>query len=186
MGKRQRWWGLGLVLVVVIPSSALSATLHVSNSGIDAPGCGGSSPCRSIGQAVANAAAGDKIVVGPGLYSNNLDGDGVSGPGEEPAGGIMITKPLQITSELGASSTLVNSSGPVFIIGSSGVTLGDLGKGFTTTSPGRRCTPPVTSGAQPPDRAPTRPIPSATREGSSAVTTPFLTADPTRAQSPVR
>ena len=134
MGKRQRWWGLGLVLVVVIPSSALPATLHVSNSGIDAPGCGGSSPCRSIGQAVANAAAGDKIVVGPGLYSNNLDGDGVSGPGEEPAGGIMLTKPLQITSELGASSTLVNSSGPVFIIGSSGVTLGDLGKGVAFPS----------------------------------------------------
>jgi hypothetical protein len=132
MGKRQRWLGLGLVLVVGIPTSALPATLQVSNTGTDGPGCGGTSPCRSIGQAVANAAAGDKIVVGPGLYSDNLDGDlGVSAPGEEPRGGITITKPLQIVSELGASSTLVNSFGPVFLVESSGVTLGVLGSGFT-------------------------------------------------------
>ena len=87
MGKRQRWLGLGLVLVVGYPTSALSATLQVSNTVMDAPGCGGTSPCRSIGQAVANAAAGDKIVVGPGLYSDNLDGDlGVSGPGRGAEG----------------------------------------------------------------------------------------------------
>src|SRR4029453_8265944 len=75
---------------------------------------------------------GDKIVVGPGLYSDNLDGDsGVSGPGEEPRGGITITKPLQNVSELGPSSTLGKSVGPVFLVESSGVTLGVLGSGFT-------------------------------------------------------
>jgi nitrous oxidase accessory protein NosD len=115
----------------------MAATLRVANTGFDAPTCGPVAACRSIARAIANAAPGDTISVGPGLYSDVLDNDGVSnGPGEEPIGGTYITKPLQVVSELGASSTLVHANGPVFVITSGDVTLGQLGIGFTILTAG--------------------------------------------------
>ena len=102
-------------------------------------------PCRSIARTIANAVPGDKIIVGPGMYSDFLDNDGVfNGPGEEPMSGIYIEKPLQIVSALGASNTLVRVSSPVFVSRSSNVTHGKLGIGFTILT-GSTNSPSVTS-----------------------------------------
>ena len=71
-----------LGLALAIPTTATSASLQVANTGTDSPACGAATPCRSIGPAIANAASGDTILVGPGLYSSDLDRDGVrSEPG---------------------------------------------------------------------------------------------------------
>src|SRR5947199_310942 len=44
-------------------------TFNVSTSGSDSNSCGPvASPCKTIGQAIANAAAGDTVSVGPGTY----------------------------------------------------------------------------------------------------------------------
>ena len=74
-----------LGLALAIPTTATSATLQVANTGTDSPACGAATPCRSIRQASANAASGDTILVGRGLYSSDLDGDGV--PSERGARG---------------------------------------------------------------------------------------------------
>src|SRR3989304_4802764 len=87
-----RLWGLALLLVgagLVIGgpgATAEAATLHVRNNGQDSGTCGAAaSPCRSISQAIANAVAGDTLMVGPGRYGD-LDGDGnFTSPGEEAA-----------------------------------------------------------------------------------------------------
>jgi hypothetical protein len=122
-------WVLGLMLAV--PAIVAAATLNVSNTGVDGSTCGGVGSCRSITRAVANAAPGDSIVVGPGLYSADLDGDGIGNePGEE-ATIIFLDKPLRITSKFGASSTLVRNAG--FWVTTSGVVLGKLNNGFTIT-----------------------------------------------------
>jgi len=70
-----------LGFALALPTTATSATLQVANTGTDSPACG-ATPCRSIGQAIAHAASGDTILVGPALYNSELDRDGVrSEPG---------------------------------------------------------------------------------------------------------
>jgi hypothetical protein len=50
------------------------ATWHVANNGVDRPNCGSREhPCRTITQGIENAAPGDLVSVGPGLYGD-LDG----------------------------------------------------------------------------------------------------------------
>jgi hypothetical protein len=129
MGTPHRFAICLLGLVLAAPATAPAATLTVSSTGIDGPTCGVLAACRSITRAVANAAPDDSIVVGPGLYGTDLDGDGVGNePGEE-ATVISVDKPLRITSRFGASSTLVRDAG--FWITTSGVTLGRRNGGFT-------------------------------------------------------
>jgi hypothetical protein len=63
------------VLFALAPSAS-AGTLHVANNRVDGPSCRPkASPCRSISQAITNAAAGSKIIVGPGRYGDlNLNG----------------------------------------------------------------------------------------------------------------
>jgi hypothetical protein len=131
-----------------------AATLRVAADGIDSGSCGAQSPCRSISQAMDNAASGDTIYVGPGNYGD-VNGDGsFTGPGDEhadpqagagrlpngvPSGCIVcITKPLNIYSEQGAATTIIvnpapSTYGSTVLIMSPGVDFGALGQGFTIT-----------------------------------------------------
>jgi hypothetical protein len=104
-------------LLLLAGAPAAAAKLEVSNRGVDGPTCGTqASPCRSLSAAIANAADGDTILVGPGRYGD-LDGDGVLGEiGEEtggPACGCMVyvDKRLTILSRAGAAATLIDGSG---------------------------------------------------------------------------
>src|SRR4051812_32658563 len=118
--KLSRWL---LILTSVFSGYAFAASplVYVANNGIDAHGCGArAEPCRSITQAMANAANGSIIVVGPGRYGD-LNGDGkFDAPGEEhpqsreyqPSPGVpidlacvvCILKPLQFVSTYGAEA----------------------------------------------------------------------------------
>jgi len=136
--------GLGLG---ALAGAAEAATLNVANNGQDSGTCGAAaSPCRSISQAIANASAGDRIVVGPGRYGD-LDGDGnFTSPGEEAAevgSGcfcmIKVDKPLTIESRAGAGATVLDAGGAlvnVVQILANGVVFGRAKKGFTLTGGG--------------------------------------------------
>ena len=122
-----------------------AAILHVANNGVDTGLCGsGSHPCRSISEALARAAYGDTIVVGPGVYGD-LNGDGVLGdsPGEEIQAEdcvcmIRINKPVTLISSTGAEATIIDAKALkhdmyTVQIEASNVTFGEAGKGFTVT-----------------------------------------------------
>jgi hypothetical protein len=122
---------------------AAGGTRYVVVNGLDGVACGAkASPCRSISQAIANAADGDTIVVGPGRYGD-LDGDGQTAePGEEtgfPFCGCVlgIDRPMTVVSSAGAAATVIDGRGVaavrnVFLIGND-ITFGKPGKGFTVT-----------------------------------------------------
>src|SRR5712692_1255858 len=76
---------VGLVLAR-LGGAAMAATFIVANNGVDSSTCGAANtPCRSISRAIANALAGDTIIVGPGRYGD-LNRDGAfTDPGEEAA-----------------------------------------------------------------------------------------------------
>jgi len=113
-------------------------TLHVAVNGLDSTTCGApTTPCRSISQAITNAATGDTLLVRPGLYGD-LNGDGTTAtPGEEMGGffaAVEITKRLRVLSTDGAGSTVIDAhgaKGSVVTISVSGVQLGERGAGFT-------------------------------------------------------
>lgn len=127
--------GLG----VVACGASYAATLNVSEMGVDGVACGPSeTPCRTISQAITNAAAGDMISVGPGMYGSlNADAD-LSDPGEENSGmaGIVIhiNKALTLTPAAGGESVVISGAGlsptALVSIASNGVTFGKKGKGF--------------------------------------------------------
>jgi hypothetical protein len=125
----------------LLSGAAAAAKLRVENHGVDAPGCGTQqAPCRSISQAVANAAEGDAILVGPGFYGD-LDGDGSFGEvGEEgPAAAtcdclVLIDKRVSIRSTEGAAATvLVHPSVPLraFRLTAEGAAVGKRNGGFS-------------------------------------------------------
>jgi hypothetical protein len=126
------------------------ASLVVANNGTDSSSCGSTaSPCRSISQAIENAASGDSIWVGPGLYGD-LNGDGnFDAPGSEHAtvlpGAfdyracvVCIQKTVQIYSYMGAVATTIrvgpNAISPttVLILTNKAV-FGSKNHGFTIT-----------------------------------------------------
>jgi len=138
-----------LIGLLGIGASAFAGVLHVAAYGSDSPTCGPRSPCRSISQAMQNAASGDTIYVGPGLYGD-VNADNFTGPGDEhadPAGGgdnqppnagcvVCITKPLHIYSTQGAATTVIANDprspyGSTVLISSPGVDFGAAGEGFT-------------------------------------------------------
>ena len=138
-----------VALLVALVPAVDAATLHVANDGLDTDGCGiqifrlARPPCRSISRAIANAAPGDTIIVGPGVYSGDLDQDGVIGePGEEtgsPGCGCMLSvnKPGILLSSEGAAATMIdarrlNVAKNVLLILDGGE-FGRPGKGFTVT-----------------------------------------------------
>jgi len=149
-----RLWGLALLLVgagLVIGgpgATAEAATLHVRNNGQDSGTCGAAaSPCRSISQAIANAVAGDTLMVGPGRYGD-LDGSGTFTPatGEEAAEVntgcdcmFRVNKTLTILSSAGAGATVLDAGGaPINVVRTqiSGVVFGKARRGFTLTNGG--------------------------------------------------
>jgi hypothetical protein len=104
---------LGLAAALAA-GSAGAETIHVANDALDADGCGAkSAPCRSITRGIAEAAAGDTILVGPGRYGD-LDRDGVYGEtGEENGvGGVIdLTKAVRVFSTDGADATVIEAGG---------------------------------------------------------------------------
>lgn len=124
-----------------VASAAASTTWSVGTNGIDSPSCGKTTtPCRSIGQALNLAAAGDTIAVGAGTYGD-LNRDGAfTLPGEEQAenfrGGnfcmICINKAVKIVSLHGPKVTIIDAGDAQEVaeavhIGAPGVTF----SGFT-------------------------------------------------------
>ena len=120
-------------------------TLYVANNGVDTGLCGAkASPCRSISIALARAAYGATVVVGPGVYGD-LNGDGVLGdsPGEEIQAEdcscmIRIEKPVKLISSGGAEATIIDARALkndlyTVQIFANNVTFGEAGRGFTVT-----------------------------------------------------
>jgi len=125
---------LATAVLLVLTPLARGATLSVANNGVDAPGCGAkASPCRSISQAIANAAAGDAIVVGPGRYGAGID---------TPAPGcgcvLAVNKAVAVASRDGAAATVIaGNEAPALqnvLIVAVGAAFGKPGKGFTITN----------------------------------------------------
>lgn len=150
-------FGSFLVAVAIVATTSSLAsqavTLHVANNGIDSSTCGTSTaPCRSIGQAITNASAGDTIIVGPGSYGDLSENEDYLKPGEEPGGAacgstrgvVCIDKPLTIESSHGAQATLVSNPLGVEIL-ASGVVFGRIDRGLTVTG-GLLRLAPTTSG----------------------------------------
>jgi hypothetical protein len=134
-------------MMFVLVSAARGATLYAANNGVDSPACGASAtPCRSITQTIANAAAGDTIQVRAGRYSADLNVNGTYGePGEEvPAFGAMLAiyKPLIILSTDGAAATIIDATRVIVDTGVLIVTgdaeFGRPDHGFTVTNPAGR------------------------------------------------
>lgn len=140
---------IGFVLAVSATSASAARpahSLHVANNGIDSVTCGDAgAPCRSISQAIENAAPGDTVLVSPGQYGD-LDGDGALGSVGEEHGQIgfgcfcviSVDKPITLLSTHGAAVTRVDASAFAvgtrpFVITASDVELGRPGQGFLAT-----------------------------------------------------
>ncbi len=118
-------------------------TFWAANSGRDSSSCGAAaSPCRSIGQAIANAPLGAYVQVGPGRYGD-LNRNGAYDAGDEGprtagrTGLLQIEKSVRVLSTHGAELTVIDfgpsalSPRAVVGINTSGVYFGGVGKGFT-------------------------------------------------------
>ncbi len=130
----------------LVSASASGATLWVGNLGVDNASCRSQqSPCRSISQAIENAADGDTIEVGPGHYGNVSGTSTYGGLGDEHPqimsnGGcvVCITKAVRIYSVGGAAVTVIEGiPGTAYTtnvqILHDGVVFGAPGMGFTLT-----------------------------------------------------
>jgi len=133
--------------VLAMTNSVLAADsgrfVWVANDGVDSTSCGTSrtTQCRSITQAIKNAAAGDTIEVGAGRYGD-LNGDrDFEDAGEEHANKVLgcivcITKPVRIVSLNGATVTMIDAATdkPDLKVGvailANGVTFGVKDHGF--------------------------------------------------------
>jgi hypothetical protein len=135
---------LGGAIMTVGAASATSVTLRVTNDGADSATCGApTKPCRSISQAIENAADGDSIEVGAGHYGNVSGDPNFAGPGDEHPQAdsrciVCITKALSIFSLHGAAVTVIQSIPTPNLISTvgilhDGVTFGQAGGGFTVT-----------------------------------------------------
>jgi Right handed beta helix region len=125
-------------------SAQPSRAFYVANNGTDDLACGTpGDPCRSISQAVANAADGDTVRVRPGLYGDlNNDGD-FDDPGDERpdpffACMICIFKDVDIYSTRGAHLTVISLGDERLVtphdaieLRSDGVIFGARDHGFT-------------------------------------------------------
>ena len=151
--QRTRIGMLAVALLVAVAPLTFGGTIYVAdNIGADGAGCGASAttPCRSISQAIANAVAGDTIVVGPGRYGD-LNRNGVLGePGEETgyttppscACVLLVNKQVILISSAGAAVTMIDGSSVDVIqnvlLSTGGGEFGRPGKGFTVTGTAQR------------------------------------------------
>lgn len=116
MGKRKRSGrslaaAAALVLCGAAPSWA--GSVNVSSTGLDSGSCGPSDdPCATIAQAVTNAAPGDTIAVGPGVF----------------AGASIVDKAVTLVSSAGSGAAIINST---MNLNFQGIVLGRKGKGFS-------------------------------------------------------
>jgi parallel beta-helix repeat protein len=139
--------GLASIVLLFVLSGAGGAaqakTLYVTTTGVDGLTCGTvQAPCRSISQTIANATAGDILLVSPGRYGDvNQDGD-FNDPGDEAATAdidgyltmITVNKRLTLLSSAGAGATVLDGGkrvAAVVKITASRVIFGALGHGFT-------------------------------------------------------
>jgi hypothetical protein len=157
--KRDQVW-CAVVLVCALPLVADAGTRFVAHTGTNGPNCGldAATACRSISQAIALAAPGDMIVVGPGRYGD-LNRNGTLGdiPGEEIGSPgcscvLSMNKNVIIISSAGAAVTVIDGRSmnvvQTVVVLSAGGEFGRPGKGFTVTETGRRVNtnPPTFSG----------------------------------------
>src|SRR5687767_11863988 len=101
--------GLSMATALATAAEGPATILYVATNAVhNGTGCGARErPCRSISQAIANAAVGNRIEVGPGIYGD-IDGDGdASGAGEEV--GVTIDKALILFSAGGAHQTIIKA-----------------------------------------------------------------------------
>ena len=134
-------------LLLISTAASASSTLWVKNNGADSNGCGAATtPCRSIGQAIENAADGDTIEVGAGFYGDVSGAGTFTGPGDEHAQRlrnssgciVCITKAVRIFSLHGAAQTVIQGQSSdtgqfltTVLIAHDGVTFGTQDHGFT-------------------------------------------------------
>jgi copper-binding protein NosD len=134
-----------VVLVVLLPALADAAARYVADTGDDVPNCGltTTTACRSITQAIALAAAGETIIVGPGRYGDlnrngvlgDISGEEIGSPGCSCV--LSINKNVIVISSAGAAVTMIDGRTVdviqnVLLI-TNGGEFGRLGKGFTVT-----------------------------------------------------
>lgn len=146
VNSRARFGGVQLVALVISLTVILTAapsgavTRYVSNMGADSILCGASAtPCRSITQAISNSVDGDRIVVAPGVYGEDLDQDGGFDAGDEAAPllcscVVLVDKRVTIESRDGARVTLIRASAglkDVVRVMYRDVVFGKPSKGFT-------------------------------------------------------
>ncbi|MBV8740168.1 MAG: hypothetical protein JOZ12_00205 [Sinobacteraceae bacterium] len=137
---------LTALFLSALPLCAQAATWYATNDGSDGATCGHSRDhaCRSISQAMQNAADGDVIWVGAGRYGD-LNGNGsFTDPGDEHAldygNGtscvLCITKALSLYSYNGTAATIIegnsNFNATVQVL-SDRVVFGSRDHGFTVT-----------------------------------------------------
>src|SRR5215510_8685166 len=128
--------------LLALTPPAHAGTLHVATNGVDAVDCGAATtPCRGINRAIANAMAGDRIVVGPGVYYNEvigaLDCDCM----------LAVNKPVTLESSEGAAVTVIDGRDTTFaraVLINTDAEFGRPGRGFTVT----RTNHPVSVGIQ--------------------------------------
>jgi hypothetical protein len=143
--ERRRLTIIAVALAALLLATPTQAAVKwVENYGVDSGSCGAtfSSPCRSISRALANAAAGDVILVGPGRYGD-IDYDGAfTTPGDEAAssGMIDIGQRQIVISRRGAAATVIDGAlGPTNTAFNETVGIsakGVLLEGFTITADG--------------------------------------------------
>lgn len=110
------------------------ATWRVANNGVDGPNCGTRRrPCRTITQGIENAAPGDLVLVGPGLYGDvngSCEFPQTPEPDEEfgfqtcadvpntnPSGArICVNKAITVASVEGPESTVIDACGSTFVV----------------------------------------------------------------------
>ena len=118
--NHSRWHAfvLAAILIATIPALARGATRYVADTGTDGPACGldAATACRSITQAIALAAPGETILVGPGRYGD-LNRNGVLGDiaGEETGSHacgcvLSINKTVIVISSAGTAVTTIDGS----------------------------------------------------------------------------
>ncbi len=148
LGSRRRTvLGIGALLATLVAARVEAAKLVVAANGADDATCGPAArPCRTIGRAIDNAAAGDTIEVGPGRYGDaNGDGD-LDDPGDETPEVdtgcdcmIHVTKPLAIVSRDGAGATLIHAAFvnvDAVVVDAAGSVFGKAKHGFTVMGAG--------------------------------------------------
>ena len=149
MARRTIAYVCVVVLFFTVATRADAATRYVADTGADGPSCGLAltSACRSITQAIALAAAGDTIIVGPGRYGDR-NRNGVLGdiPGEETGAPgcdcvLLINKNVIVVSSAGAAVTTIDGTfvdaNETVLLMTDGGEFGRPGKGFTVTETGR-------------------------------------------------